>query len=131
MCACHVRGGQLKIDPAVARPGSTAPLPLLQTGMEPGDRRQPGKRGAAGRTDLRQARQQFWSCFLKEFGKAYPEWRRDTVAKRGDPSIGFRAAGARWYRYRAAFCHESGGRPGLRAELCIKTDDVKRNQPSL
>ena len=120
----HVRGGQLKIDPAVARPGSTAPLPLLQTGMEPGDRRQPGKRGAAGRTDLRQARQQFWSCFLKEFGKAYPEWRRDMVAARGDPSIGFRAAGARCYRYRAAFCHQNGGTPGLRAELCIKTDDV-------
>ena len=120
----HVRGGQLGIDSAVPRPGVTVPVPFSQTGMEPSDRRQPRKRGAAGRTDVQQARRQFWSRFLDSFREAYPEWRRDTVAKREGRSIGFRAAGARWYRYRAAFCYEIGGRPGLRAELCIKTDDV-------
>ena len=120
----RVRCGQLELDPAVPHPGATVPALLSQKGMEPGGRRQPRKRNAAGRTDLQQARQQFWSRFLDAFREAYPEWRRDTVATREDRSIGFRAAGPRRYRYRAAFCHDNGGRPGLRAELRIKTDDV-------
>ena len=120
----YIRGGQLEIDSVVGHSGAATTVPLLQTEMEPGDRRQPRKRSAAGRTDLRRARQQFWSRLLDAFGKAYPDWQRDTVAKRAGRSIGFRAAGPRRYRYRATFCQEDDGRPGLRAELRIRTSDV-------
>ena len=72
--------------------------------------------------DLRGPRQQFWSRFLEKFSEGYPEWRPDTIKKRQDRSIGFPAAGPGMYRYRAGFCQRNG-RLGLRAELCIKTDD--------
>ena len=120
----RISGGQLEIDEAIPRPGAIVPTPPLCTGVKIGKRRQAWKRGAAGQAGLRGARQRFWSRFLKAFHEAYPDWPRDTIAIRGDRSIGFRAAGSGRFRYRAAFCQENGGKPGLRAELCIKTNDV-------